>query len=292
MNLDAAIERARSLPCWRDPQRLAPLEGGITNVNVRLRDGGRDYVVRIGDDLPEHGVMRFNELAISRAAAAAGVSPAVHYAEPGALVLDWVDARPLSGADLADRETLGAALDLLGRVHRDVTRAVAGPVLTFWVFHVIRDYARTLRRLDSPHVAELAPLLEEADRLEKAVGAIRPVLAHNDVLPANLLKGEKRLWLIDWEYGGFGSELFDLGGLASNAELDADTERWMLDAWFDGAPDAGTRRGYAAMKCASLLRETLWSMVSEKTSAIDFDYPAYTSTNRARYHAAFAGLDL
>ena len=292
MTLDEAIERARSLSCWRNPTRLAPVEGGITNVNIRLRDGGRDYVVRIGEDIPEHGVMRFNELAISRAAAAVGVSPAVHHAEPGILVLDWIDARPLSAADLKNRDTLGAALDLVGRVHRDVTRAVAGPVLTFWVFHVIRDYARTLRRLDSPHEPELAHLLDEAASLEVAVGTISPVLAHNDLLPANLLQGEDRLWLIDWEYGGFGAGLFDLGGLASNAELDADTERWMLDAWFDGAPDAATLRSYAAMKCASLLRETLWSMVSEQSSTIDFDYPAYTSANRERYRAAFAELDL
>jgi hypothetical protein len=46
------------------------------------------------------------------------------------------------------------------------------------------------------------------------------------------------------------------------------------------------RRRYQAMKCASLLRETLWSMVSEIHSDIDFDYPAYTAENLARFHAA------
>ena len=30
------------------------------------------------------------------------------------------------------------------------------------------------------------------------------------------------------------------------------------------------------MKCASLLREAMWSMVSEMHSEIDFDYVAYT----------------
>ena len=30
------------------------------------------------------------------------------------------------------------------------------------------------------------------------------------------------------------------------------------------------------MKCASLLRETMWSMVQEIHSELDFDYPAYT----------------
>jgi hypothetical protein len=41
------------------------------------------------------------------------------------------------------------------------------------------------------------------------------------------------------------------------------------------------------MKAASLLRETLWSMVSEQTSQIDFDYVAYTAENLAAYRAAY-----
>ena len=35
------------------------------------------------------------------------------------------------------------------------------------------------------------------------------------------------------------------------------------------------------MKCASLLRETMWSMVSEIHSTLDFDYVAYTAENLA-----------
>ena len=44
------------------------------------------------------------------------------------------------------------------------------------------------------------------------------------------------------------------------------------------------------MKCASLLREAMWSMVSEIYSTIDFDYAAYTvdyMDRFARAHAVF-----
>jgi hypothetical protein len=47
----------------------------------------------------------------------------------------------------------------------------------------------------------------------------------------------------------------------------------------------------AAMTAASLLRETLWSMVSEETSAIGFDYHAYTSENLRRFKAAYAAFE-
>jgi hypothetical protein len=44
------------------------------------------------------------------------------------------------------------------------------------------------------------------------------------------------------------------------------------------------------MTAASLLRETMWSMVSELTSDLDFDYAAYTAENLARFEAAWSAF--
>ena len=62
----------------------------------------------------------------------------------------------------------------------------------------------------------------------------------------------------------------------------------MLQRYFETVPDAGLWRRYKAMKCASLLRETMWSMVSEITSHIDFDYGAYAAVNLDRFDNSFA----
>lgn len=285
---DEIAERIRKMPFWEAPGDIALLSGGITNVNAVVTDRGRKYVVRLGADIPEHGVMRWNEMGIARAAAAAGVSPEVRYNEPGMLVFDYIDAPALEERDLHDAETMAAAVDLVGRVHTEVTKRLRGPVLTFWVFHVIRDYAAFLLERLSPYETRLAGFLAQAEQLEEGVGPVRPVLGHNDLLPANILRGDGRLWLVDWEYGGFNSALFDLGGLAGNAGLPEAAEREMLARYYGAAPDAGLMRSYGAMKCASLLRETMWSMVSELTSEIDFDYEAYTAENLDRYEVAFA----
>ena len=283
---DALQSRIRALDCWDNPTEITPLEGGITNVNVVVVDGGRKYVVRLGQDIPEHGVMRWNELAIARAAAEAGVSPPVVHAEPGALVFDFVEGTALEEADLHDPVTLAAVTDLVAQVHREVTPRVRGPVLTFWVFHVCRDYAAFLRDNASLYAAKLTQLMAEAALLEEGVGPVRLVLGHNDLLPANIIRGPDRFWLVDWEYGGFNAPLFDLGGLASNAGLPAEAELAMLTRYYGSAPDAAFLKSYAAMKCGSLLRETMWSMVSEITSEIAFDYAAYTAENLTRYEAA------
>jgi hypothetical protein len=44
------------------------------------------------------------------------------------------------------------------------------------------------------------------------------------------------------------------------------------------------------MKCASLLREAMWSMVSELHLQIEFDYEAYTAENLARFERAYTAL--
>ncbi len=92
--------RAAGLSCWSGPVTPEPLTGGITNVNFMVEDRGRRYFVRIGEDIPVHGVLRFNELAAARAAAAAGLSPTVVHAEPGAIVTDFIVGKTYAPEDV------------------------------------------------------------------------------------------------------------------------------------------------------------------------------------------------
>ena len=280
------LDRILRLPCWSGKVDPAPLVGGITNKNYLVADRGQKFVVRLGEDIPIHGIMRFNELAASIAAFEAGVSPEVVYAEPGALVLRYIQGRALSPALVRDDELLQRAVDLVKRCHEQVPRHLRGPSLVFWVFQVCRGYATELQACASPHVGLLPRLMECAERLEREVGPVAIVFGHNDLLAANFIDDGKRLWLIDWDYAGFNSPLFDLGGLVSNSELDAEQARFVLRRYF-GTLGSGLERRFAAMKCASLLRETMWSMVSEVYSKIQFDYVAYTSDYLGRFERAY-----
>lgn len=284
------LEKVLNLPIWQGVPKAEPLGGGITNLNFLVEDAARRVVVRIGDDIPVHQILRFNELSASRAAHAAGVSPAVIYHEPGALVIAFIHGRTLTAADFADDAVLNQALALLKRAHREIPQHLRGPALTFWVFHVLRDYAGTLRDGGSGYVAALPELLQQAALLEAAVGQIDLVFGHNDLLPANFLHDGARLWLIDWDYAGFNSPLFDLGGLAANNGLNEAQETRMLTGYFGRAPDAQLWRQYRAMKAAAALREALWSMVSEQHSELDFDFASYTAQNLSTYQAAFAAF--
>jgi thiamine kinase-like enzyme len=277
--LERARRRAAGLAIWSGPVEPEPLSGGITNFNFVVADAGRRVVVRVGDDLPVHGVVRATELA-----------PAVLHAEPGILVVQWLDARPLTAAEVGDAGMLERIAALLRRCHREAPRHFRGPAPIFWVFQVVREYAHRLAEDGSPHAAELPRLLAAAEALEAATGPVEIVFGHNDLLPANLLDDGRRLWLVDWEYAGFNSPLFDLGGLVSNAEVPEALRADLLAAYYGRRPDPALIRGLAAMAAASLLRETLWSMASELHSTVDFDYAGYTAANRSRFEAAWAAF--
>lgn len=279
--------RIRALGIWQGAPTIEPIAGGITNRNYLVRDGERRCVVRLGEDIPIHQISRSNELAASIAAHAAGLSPAVLHHAHGALVLDYIDGRPLAPDDVRTQQILERILPLIQTCHREMPKHFRGPAMIFWVFHVIRDYAASLKDGCSAHMPRIGGLLDKAVVLERASGPFEITFGHNDLLAANLIDDGRRLWLIDWDYAGFNTPLFDLGGLASNSELPSWQEDWLLEAYFDSAVTDGLRRRYLAMKCASLLRETMWSMVSEIHSTIDFDYGAYTVENLARFNRSF-----
>jgi len=285
------IARAAGLACWSGRVAPEPLTGGITNKNYLVRDRRERFVVRIGDDIPVHQVMRFNELAASRAAAAVGLSPQVVHSEPGALVFRFIEGKTLAAEDVRPRQMLARILPLIRRCHREMPQHLRGPALIFWVFHILRDYAATLHEGKSRWIPELPRLLGAAAKLEAAIGAIDVVYGHNDLLPANFIDDGTRLWLIDWDYAGFNSPLFDLGNLCSNNEVAPEDEDWLLEAYFERPLDDGLRRRYQTMKCASLLREAMWGMVSEIHSTLDFDYRAYASDYLARFERAHAQLE-
>lgn len=279
--------RIQGLEIWQGEISLKPLDGGITNVNYLVEDERGKFVVRAGNDIPLHHVMRFNELAAIKAAHAAGLSPGVVHSADDLTVLEFIESRTLTEADVRDPAQLDKVVKLVKRFHQEVPNHLRGPALVFWVFHVIRDYGATLTSQNSNYLSLVPELVQTGNLLERKAGPYDIVFGHNDLLCGNLLDDGKRLWLIDFDYAGFNSPLFDLGGLASNNELSAGAEDRVLELYFQSPISDELRHRYGAMKCASLLRETMWSMVSELTSEIDFDYAAYSAENHDRFKAAF-----
>ena len=284
---DSDRTRIAGLPCWQSEIDIEPLSGGMTNLNYKVTDGGEQYVVRFGEDDPVHLISRENEIASCRAAFETGVSPELVYHESGILVVRFIEGKVFEEADVRVDQNLERIVALLKRLHREAPGHFNGVAVMFWVFQVLRHYNNLLVQGKSAHAARLPELATIGAELEAAVGPVEIVFGHNDLLPANFIDDGDKIWLIDFDYAGFNSPLFDLSNLASNNELSDLQERKMLERYFDAAPDRATLGSYHAMKCASLLRETMWSMVSELNSRVDMDFADYTQKNLARFESVY-----
>lgn len=280
-----APARIRALPIWQGPVEIEPLKGGLSNESYIVTGENGKFVVRFGSDYPFHHVLRTRELMTARAAHAAGFAPEVVHAEPGLMVSRFIDGVTYGEAEV--RDNLEAVARLVRDFHETMARHVSGAGFIFWVFHVIRDYGRTLVAGNSRFTDRVDFYLALAEKLEAVQVPLPIVFGHHDLLPANFIHDGDRLWLIDFEYAGFGTAMFDLAGIASNAGFDeADAER-LLETYFDATPAPGIHHSHAAMQCASLLREAMWSMVSEiHLEAPGVDYEAYTAENLDRLTAS------
>ena len=286
MNTNAR-DRVAHLDFWSSPVDPVPLEGGITNTNFIVEDQGERFVVRVGDDIPIHGVMRFNETAAARAAHAAGISPEIVFHAEGLLIMRFIEGYTLTEADVRQQKNLERIIKLIKACHTKIPKYLKGPMLVFWPFHVCRSYILTAREGNSRMMNSLGYFTNINDELEQVIGEVKIIFGHNDLLAANFIDDGQRLWLVDWDYAGFNTGLFDLAGLASNNELTLEQEDWILETYYQRPVTVRKRRRLAAMKCVSLLRETLWSIVSEIHSTISFDYENYTQKNLTRLEQAY-----
>ena len=278
-------DRIAGLSLWNGPLDIEPLHGGLSNESYTVSCGEEKYVVRFGTDYPFHHVVREREVMTARAAHAAGFAPEVVHAEPGIMVSRFIEGQTYDGEDVRrNREEIAR---LMRRFHSGLPAHVSGAGFIFWVFHVIRDYAHTLKRGKSRFESELPRYLELAEKLEAVQAPLPICFGHHDLLPANFIHDGTRLWLIDFEYAGFGTAMFDLAGITSNAGFSEAEAGELLAAYFEAAPSAEILQSHAAMQCASLLRESMWSMVSElHLNAPGVDYEAYTAENLERLAAS------
>ena len=283
----SARDRVSNLDFWSSQVEPEPLGGGITNTNFTVEDRGERFVVRLGDDIPIHGVMRFNEIAAARAAHAAGISPEIVYSADGVFIMRFIEGRTFEEQDVREPQNLDRIIHLIQTCHNEIPKHFQGPALVFWPFHVCRNYILTARQGNTRMMESLQRFVDLNEELEEAVGEVKIVFGHNDLLAANFIDDGERLWLLDWDYAGYNTALFDLANLSSNNELTPDQEDWILETYYQKPATERIRRRLAAMKCVSLLRETLWSIVSEIHSTLDFDYVSYTGKNLSRLENAY-----
>jgi thiamine kinase-like enzyme len=267
----------------------APLEGGITNRNYTATFGERDYVIRVpGRDTSLLGIDREAEAIANRAAAEVGVAPpvAATLTDPPVFVTEFLEGRALDAKELRRVETLSDIADALRAVHGIDTELKT----SFSPFRVVEEYAVTTRERGGAVPERFAEALSCAQRIEAAFSGSEhvPVPCHNDLLAANFICADERVYIVDWEYAGMGDRFFDLANFAVNNELGEGGEDTFLAAYFESPPSAAQLASLQLMRFMSDFREAMWGVVQCVVSDLAFDFAGYAERHFDRLSETWA----
>lgn len=282
-------QKLLDLKIWHGKIAVTPLIGGLSNESYIVSDDSGKYVVRFCHDIPAHHVVRDHEAMVSKAAFEAGYAPEMVHYQSGAMVFRFIESRTYSEQDI--QPNLERLVALIKGFHHNVGRKVRGAGRIFWVFHVLRDYAATLKAGNSRFAGRLDGFMAVNDAMEDMQIPLPIVYTHNDLLPANFIDDGNKIWIIDFEYAGFSTAMFDLANLAANAKFSPNEDEHLLQLYFGAPSSPEIRKAHSAMKCASALRETMWAMVSElHLNAPGIDYAAYANETLDQYESGLAAF--
>lgn len=226
--------------------RLTPLHGGLSNRAWRIEHGGDVWFARLGHPgAARLGVDRHAECRLLQAVSAAGFAPGLRVCQPssGLLVTRFVEGSQWQAIDALQEGNLRRIGELLGDLHDLPIPSGLREV----------SYARQAMRL--------ASALPERDRLARELGRRAtsaferidgrgplPAVCHHDLHHLNILDDGRRLWLVDWEYGGRGDPLFDIAGFLALHDADRGATALLLASYARLSPSD-----------AALLEDARWA---------------------------------
>lgn len=253
--------------------------GGLTNLVHRVDLADASVIVRIAGDGTDDYIDRAIEAENAKAAARAGVSPDVLFAEP--------ETGLMISAAVPHIETMTPALFK----SRSGSPARAGAALAklhssgetfqfrFELFSMIDDYLKILstKDVDLPEgydavVAAAAPI---KDVLSNADIALAP--CHCDPLCENFLDDGHVMWIVDWEYSGMNDPMWDVGDLSVEAGMDARQDAALMQAYFGRAPTQAEMGRMVIYKAMCDLLWTLWGLIQHADGNEAEDFWAYAT---------------
>jgi thiamine kinase-like enzyme len=208
-----ALARVPGLEHGEPPRAVMRLTGGSVNQVFRIDSASGRFVLRLdGAAWRRPGVDRGREWLLHRAAAAAGIAPAIVYADPqahGLLISQYQEGRLWSDRDFEDL----ASLRRLGERLQALHRLPAPEIAPFDPWSVAQDYVKEINKEAAGRFPE-QQLREPLSRLQRNCELVRAnpaatSIVHGDLAHGNLLEGS-RLWLLDWEYAQRSDPLMDV----------------------------------------------------------------------------------
>jgi thiamine kinase-like enzyme len=291
-DVSAVMGALSTLPQFagRSPS-LQRLLGGLTNRNYVVSLGPeKQYVARCaGAKTSLLAIDRAAEYHNSRTAAELGIGPPVvaYFPDAQILLVEWINGRTFDDSDMDDPETLTRVAGACRKLHSG-----GRFVNDFDMFEIQRRYLDIVESRGFRLPADYADFEPQVRRIESVLraSAAPAVPCHNDLLAANIMDSDGRIWFIDYEYAGNNDPCFELGNIWSEASLEPDRLEHLVDSYYGTATPGQTARArlFALM---SKYGWTLWASIQDAVSTVEFDFWQWGMDKYDRAIAEFRSPD-
>ena len=220
--------------------------GGLTNHTYKIvLTNGNEYVVRIPGEGTEELIVRSDEMIGTRLACELGIdAELLYFDETGAKVTRYIsNAVTMSADSLKKPEHIEQ-------------------VVPFEVFDMAKGYEKIIDENNVSMFEDYQEVKAEVMRIKEEIDEmieIQKVPCHNDPLCENWVKGDGRMYLIDWEYAGMNDGMWDLADVSIEAGYDEACDEMLLCAYMEKEPDILDKKHFLASKIYVDYLWTLWA---------------------------------
>ena len=244
---------------WQGIERL----GGMMNHSYKItRNDGQEYLVRIPGEGTEEMVNRSDERKSTELGCRLGIdSELLFFGDDGRKVMRFIhDPQPMTDEVMRRKDVLQQAAAIFRKLH---TCGVDTGV-RFEVFEMADLYEKLIRDGGVAFYDDYADVKQTVMDIKAEVdkdGEAPRVPCHNDCLVANwVLDGDRKLYLIDWEFSGMNEAMWDLSCLSIEAEYTPENDDELLAAYYGREATLDEKKRFIAAKMYVDYLWTLWGL--------------------------------
>jgi thiamine kinase-like enzyme len=253
--------------------------GGLTNLVYRVELASEMLIVRIPGEGTSDYIDRKVELYNARAAAAAGISADILWADADSGVMISRSLDPITTMTPDLFQSRNGAPSRAGTALSTLHNSGQKFQFRFELFAMIDDYLSILAGKDTNLPEGYHDIVMAAEPVKQVLASNPAPLApcHCDPLCENFLDDGNMMWIVDWEYSGMNDPLWDVGDLSVEAGMDAAQETALMEAYFGGAPTAAQHGRVVIYKAMCDLLWTLWGLIQHADDNPAEDFWAYAT---------------
>ena len=267
--------------------------GGLTNLVFRVEHNNDALCLRLPGKDTEEFIDRKIEAHNARAAAKAGVSPQVLFADEnyGIMVAKFLDGFDTMTPDLFKSKTGSPAR--AGKAFSKLHNSGQTFQFRFELFAMIDEYLDILSKKTVHFPDGYHDVLADSKAVRQALNANPTKLApcHCDPLCENFLDDGETMWIIDWEYSGMNDPLWDLADLSVEGGFSNAQDLEMLNAYFASEPSQADMGRMIIYKAMCDLLWTLWGLIQHANNNPAEDFWAYSVERFNRCKTLMASPD-